>query len=50
MYFIRVLDKKTDKQWKEEFYDYEIFRKRFYRLKYSKRLVVTSRSLLEWEQ
>lgn len=49
MYFVKIYDKTTDKSWKEEFDSYYLFRKRFYRLKYSKKLIVTSRSLLEGE-
>lgn len=49
MFFIRIWDKINNKTWQENFYDYEVFRKRFYRLKYSKKLIVTSRSLFEWE-
>jgi len=49
MYFIKIWNKKNDKTWQEDFDDYEVFRKRFYRLKYSKKLVITSRSLLEGE-
>lgn len=49
MFFIRIWDKINNKTWQEDFDDYEMFRKRFYRLKYSKKLIVTSRSLLEGE-
>ena len=46
MYFINVHDKTTNKNWKEEFDSYYFFRKRVTKLKYSKKLVVTSRSAL----
>lgn len=46
MYFINVYDKTTNKNWKEEFESYYFFRKRIMKLKYSKKLVVTSRSSL----
>lgn len=46
MYFINVRDKTTNKNWKEEFESYYFFRKRVTKLKYSKKLVVTSRSTL----
>lgn len=49
MYFIRILNNETNKSWQEDFWDYEDFRKRYYRLKYSKKLTITSRSLFEWE-
>jgi len=49
MYYIRIWNKKTDRRWEELFYDYEIFRKRVIKIKYSKLLVITSRSLLEEE-
>ena len=49
MYFINIYNVETDKSWKEEFWDYGDFQKRYYRLKYSKKLIMTSRSLLEWE-
>lgn len=49
MFFIRIWNRVNDKVWQEQFDDYESFKKRFYRLKYSKKLVVTSRSLLEGE-
>lgn len=46
MYFINIFDKTTNKNWKEEFDSYYFFRKRVIKLKYSKKLVVTSRSAL----
>ena len=46
MYYINITDLETGKNWKEEFDSYYIFRKRVTKLKYSKKLVVTSRSAL----
>lgn len=46
MYFINIYDKTTNKSWKEEFESYYLFRKRYTKLKYSKKLVITSRSNL----
>lgn len=46
MYFINIYDKSTNKNWREEFDSYYLFRKRVTKLKYSKKLVVTSRSAL----
>lgn len=46
MYFINLYDKTTGKGWQEEFDSYYLFRKRLTKLKYSKKLVVTSRSNL----
>ena len=45
-YFINIYDKIKNKSWKEEFDSYYFFRKRVTKLKYSKKLVVTSRSTL----
>ena len=45
-YFINIYDKTTNRSWKEEFESYYFFRKRVTKLKYSKKLVVTSRSAL----
>lgn len=45
-YFINIYDKSTGKSWQEEFDSYYFFRKRVTKLKYSKKLVVTSRSAL----
>ena len=45
-YFINIYDKTTNKNWKEEFDSYYFFRKRATKLKYSKKLVITSRSAL----
>ena len=44
MYFINVFDKVTEKSWRELFDSYHLFRKRVVKLKYSKKLVITSRS------
>ena len=49
MYFIKIFDITTNKNWKEEFDSYYLFRKRVIKLKYSKKLVVIARSLLENE-
>ena len=46
MYFINIYDKSTNKSWEEKFKSYYFFRKRVTKLKYSKKLVVTSRSAL----
>ena len=46
MYFINIYDKSTNKSWEEKFESYYFFRKRVTKLKYSKKLVVTSRSAL----
>ena len=45
-YFINIFDTITNKTWCEEFESYYFFRKRIMKLKYSKKLVVTSRSAL----
>ena len=45
-YFINIFDTTTNKTWCEEFESYYFFRKRVTKLKYSKKLVVTSRSAL----
>ena len=45
-YFINIYDKTRNRSWKEEFESYYFFRKRVTKLKYSKKLVVTSRSAL----
>lgn len=46
MYFINIYDKTTNKAWCENFDSYYLFRKRVIKLKYSKKLIITSRSLL----
>jgi hypothetical protein len=47
MYFINIYDKTTQKSWKEDFDSYYLFKKRCTKLKFSKKLVVTSRSNYE---
>lgn len=47
MYFINIYDITTDKRWKEEFDSYYLFRKRVTKLRYSKKLIIISMSLLE---
>lgn len=44
MYYINIYDKTTDKSWKEEFTSYYLFSKRVNKLRYSKKLFITSRS------
>ena len=44
MYFINIYDKTTDKSWEEQYESEYLFRKRLTKLKYSKKLVVTSKS------
>lgn len=44
MYFINIYDKTTNKSWREDYDSYYIFKKRITKLKYSKKLVVTSKS------
>lgn len=46
MYYINIYDKTTGKSWKESFESYYLFRKRVIKLKYSKKLMITSRSNL----
>ena len=46
MYFIRIYNSETKKSWEERFTSYYFFRKRVTKLKYSKKLVVTSKSAL----
>ena len=46
MYFIIIYDLTTNKDWKEEFDSYYLFRKRYYRLKYSKKLVMLAHSTI----
>lgn len=47
MYYIDIFDKTTERTWQEEFESYYLFRKRYYRLKYSKKLTILSHSNLE---
>lgn len=49
MYFIHVYDTTTQRDWTEEFGSYYLFRKRVYRLTYSKKLIILSRSKMEYE-
>lgn len=44
MYFIDILDITTNKEWREEFDSYYLFRKRYYRLKYSRKLIILAHS------
>lgn len=46
MFFINILDNTTNKSWKEEFDSYYLFRRRYTKLKHSKKLVMTSHSNL----
>lgn len=46
MYFINIYDSTTKKRWEEKFWDYLAFKYRMSRLKYSKKLIVTSSSLV----
>jgi hypothetical protein len=47
MYFINIYDKSTQKSWREDYESYYLFKKRCTKLKFSKKLVVTSRSNYE---
>jgi hypothetical protein len=49
MYFINIYDKTTQKSWWENFDSYYLFEKRCTKLKFSKKLVVVSRSNYEVE-
>lgn len=46
MYFIEIFDTTTNKNWKEEFDSYYLFKRRYTKLKHSKKLVMTSYSNL----
>ena len=46
MFWINIFDNTTNKTWCEEFESYYLFKKRVNKLKYSKKLQVTSRSNL----
>lgn len=46
MYNITIKDLSTGKFWEEEFDSYYLFRKRLTKLKYSKKLVIITRSNL----
>lgn len=48
MYFINIYDKTTDKSWEERYESEYLFRKRLTKLKYSKKLVVTSKSNIDY--
>ena len=49
MYYIEIYDRENDKNWREEFDSYYFFRKRVIKLKYSNKLTMIYRSLLEEE-
>jgi hypothetical protein len=49
MYFINIYDKSTQKSWREDYESYYLFKKRCTKLRFSKKLVVTSRSNYEVE-
>ena len=46
MYFIKITDNTTQNTWKEAFNSYYLFRKRYNKLRFSKKLVMTSHSNL----
>lgn len=46
MFYINIYDNSTAKSWMEEFDSYYLFKKRVNKLKYSKKLFITSRSNL----
>lgn len=46
MYFIHVMSLETNKEWTEKFESYYKFRKRYYRLKYSRKMIILSHSLI----
>ena len=50
MYYIEIYSYKSEKSWIEKYDNYYFFRKRVIKLKFSKDLVILSRSLLEEEQ
>ena len=45
-YFINIYDNTKNKTWREEFESYYLFKKRVNKLRFSKKLQVTSRSNL----
>lgn len=47
MFFMNVYDNTTGKVWREEFEQWDIFYKRYCKLKYSKKLWVLSHSKLD---
>ena len=46
MFWINIYDITTNKTWREQFESYYLFKKRVNKLRYSKKLQVTSRSNL----
>lgn len=48
LYFINIYDSENNKSWKEEFTSYYLFKKRITKLKYSKKLFITSHSNLAY--
>lgn len=50
MYYINIMDLNTGKEWQEKFDSYYLFRDRVIKLKYSKKLIILSRSRLESEK
>lgn len=44
VFYINIYDNSTSKSWKEEFESYYLFKKRVNKLRFSKKLQVTSRS------
>ena len=46
MFYVNILDKSTGKSWKEEFDSYYLFKRRYNKLRFSKKLVMTSYSNL----
>ena len=46
MFYINIFDNTTNKTWREEFESYYLLKKRVNKLRYSKKLQVTSRSNL----
>ena len=50
MYYIEVYDYQSEKTWIEKFDSYYKFRKRVIKLSYSRKLVILSRSLMEYER
>ena len=45
-FYINIYDNSTSKSWTEEFESYYLFKKRVNKLRYSKKLHITSRSNL----
>lgn len=46
MFYIKILDTTNNNIWKEEFDSYYLFKRRYTKLKHSKKLVMTSHSNL----